>query len=112
MNLRLGDQSERRTRRRQKIASHVGFWTHFRNPETRHLLVVLPTDAKEGRVQRAILLGVNLKADKPLCPEETTLRLRTPVNGFRGTRRTPGIIDNCIGKPHWWERRPGGGEAA
>jgi Replication-relaxation len=131
-------------RLRQKIASHVGFWTHFRNPETHHVLVVLPTDEREGRVQRAIWLerphyqsqdcctfwtttvhrlrhwgpagavwlGVNLQADTPLRPEETTLRLRTPLNRFRAIRRSPGTIEDCIGKPHWWERRPGGGEAA
>ena len=131
-------------RLRQKIATHVGFWTHFRNPETRHVLVVLPTDEREGRVQRAIWqerphyqsqdcctfwtttvhrlrhwgpagaiwLGVNLKADKPLRPEETTLRLRTPLTRFRAIRQSPGTIDDCIAKPRWWERRPAGGEAA
>ena len=131
-------------RLRQKIASHVGFWTHFQNPEVHHVLVVLPTDEREGRVQRAIWqerphyqsqdcctfwtttvhrlrhwgpagaiwLGVNLKADKPLRPEETTLRLRTPLTRFRAIRQSPGTIDDCIAKPRWWERRPAGGEAA
>jgi Replication-relaxation len=131
-------------RLRQKIASHVGFWTHFRNPEAHHVLVVLPTDERESRVQRAIWLerphyqsqdcctfwttsvhrlrrwgaadaiwlAVNLKADKPLRADETTLRLRTPLNRFRAIGRSPGTIEDCIGKPHWWERRPGGGEAA
>jgi len=112
--------------------------------ETHHVLVVLPTDEREGRVQRAIWLerphyqsqdcctfwtttfhrlrrwgpadaiwlGVNLRADKPLRPEETTLRLRTPLTRFRAIRQSPGTIDDCIAKPRWWERRPAGGEAA
>ncbi|HVD02215.1 MAG TPA: hypothetical protein VNG93_13895 [Candidatus Dormibacteraeota bacterium] len=112
--------------------------------ETHHVLVVLPTDEREGRMQRAIWLerpryqrqdcctfwttnvhrlrrwgaadaiwlGVNLGANKPLRAEEATLRLRTPLNRFRAIRRSPGTIEDRIGKPSWWVRRPGGGEAA
>lgn len=46
--------TESTARLRQKIASHVGYWEHFRNASHQHLLVVVPTDEREDRLHDAI----------------------------------------------------------
>jgi len=129
-------------RLRQKVASHIRFRAHFQDPETHNVLVVVPSDEREARVQRAtwlerprypsrtcctfwtttadrlrswgpagaIWLGVNLWADKPPTAESTTLRLRIPLNRLRAIPRSSASIEDCIGKPWWWQLRPGGGQ--
>ncbi len=129
-------------RLRQKVSSHISLRAHFRDPKTHHVLVVVPTDERESRVQRAIWLerprypshtcctfwtttayrlrawgpagaiwlGVNLWADKPPIAESITLRLRTPLNRLRAIPPPSASSEDCIGKPSWWHRRPGGGQ--
>ena len=34
------------------------------------------------------------------------------LNALPGTARSDRPVEHCIGKPAWWEHRPGGGEGA
>ena len=49
--------TESMDRLRQKIASYVGYFEHFRNAEKHHVLFVVPTDDREDKLVYAIWQG-------------------------------------------------------
>jgi hypothetical protein len=95
-----------------------------------NVLVVVPGATREASIREAI--GRGLPAGRSLrfwTTQAGLLRDRGPLGpvwlevGGRGTdrlqlaalparARSSRRVEDCIGKPTWWERRPGGGEGA
>jgi protein involved in plasmid replication-relaxation len=78
--------TESMDRIRQKIASYVGYFEHFRNAEQHHVLFVVPTDDREDKLLYAIWQGrPNLGSDN-CCSFWTTtsdrLRWWGPLGGI------------------------------
>ena len=131
-------------RMRQKIASYVGYFEHFRNAEQHHVLFVVPTDDREDKLQYTIWQGrphfgsdsccsfwtttsdrlrwwgplgviwlkVENRAAEPPPLSVTRLGRRIPLKRLPPMQPNERAIADCIGKPAWWERRPGGGQVA
>lgn len=60
----------------------------------------------------AIWLRLDKRTDDAEDDDETVLRLRTPLDRMAPISSSPlRSAADCIGKPRWWERRPGGGQA-
>ncbi len=57
-----------------------------------------------------IWLRVDLRAEKAPGRETREPRLRTPLSRLEPIQRSAGPVEDCIGKPFWWLRRPGGGQ--
>jgi hypothetical protein len=92
--------------------------------------VVAPTDQREEQVVR-VSFSV-LPRGRECCRVWTTTTARLGTSGplgnvWRGVERSTARIalpfmagrprstrrvEDCIGKPRWWERRPGGGQGA
>jgi hypothetical protein len=136
--------TESLARLRQKIASYVGHFEHYRDAELHHVLFVVPTDDREDKLQStiwrerprfghdsccsfwtttayrlrtwgplgAIWLPVEVRATEAPAHDVTKLRRRTPLNQLAPIMPNEREIADCIGKPSWWERRPGGGQVA
>ncbi|MGI0129294.1 MAG: replication-relaxation family protein [Thermoplasmata archaeon] len=136
--------TESMDRMRQKIASYVGYFEHFRDAELHHVLFVVPTGDREDKLQYtiwrerprfghdtccsfwtttasrlrdwgpmgAIWLPVELRATEAPAHDVTKLRRRTQLNQLAPIMPNDRPIADCIGKPSWWERRPGGGQVA
>jgi hypothetical protein len=60
----------------------------------------------------AIWLQVEVRASEAPAHDVTKLRRRTPLIQLAPIQPNDRPIDDCIGKPLWWERRPGGGQVA
>jgi len=136
--------TESMDRMRQKIASYVGYFEHFRNAEQHHVLFVVPTDDREDKLQYKIWQGrphfgsdgccsfwtttsdrlrwwgplgtiwleVENRAPEPPPLSVTKLGQRLPFKRLPPMQPNERAIADCIGKPAWWERRPGGGQVA
>ena len=131
-------------RMRQKIASYVGYFEHFRDADKHHVLFVVPSDDREDSLQYEIWrerlnfasdtccsfwsttsdrlrwwgpLGtiwhkVQNRAEKPPPIGITRVGQRIPFQELPPMGDSDRSTDDCIGKPAWWERRPGGGQVA
>ena len=129
---------------RQKIASYVAYFKHYRAADKHHVLLVVPNDDREDSLQYEIWRGRPDYSLDTCCSFWTTtsdrLRWRGPLGSIwlkcenraadappigitRVGQRIPfkhlppmvdtdRSVDDCIGKPFWWERRPGGGQVA
>lgn len=134
--------TESMARIRGKIRSYVGYFEHFRDAEQHHLLLVVPTDDREDKLQYAIWregprfsgdpccsfwtttgyrlqqwgpmgaiwLAADIRNTESPAPSVTKLRMRTAFNQLPPIGPSERPITDCIGKPAWWERRPGGGQ--
>jgi Replication-relaxation len=111
-------------------AAYTSYFAGRRDADRRHVLVVVPTDAREREIQR--VLGRALGGADSTCRVWTTsvdalraegalgsvwleaghTRTRRRLNELPASARPELAIANCIGKPTWWERRPAGGEGA
>jgi hypothetical protein len=60
----------------------------------------------------AIWLPVEIRATEAPPDRVTKLRRRTPLNQLAPILPHERAIADCIGKPSWWECRPGGGQVA
>jgi len=60
----------------------------------------------------AIWLQADIRASESPTLSVTKLRIRTAFNQLAPIQPDQRPIAGCIGKPAWWERRPGGGQAA
>jgi len=60
----------------------------------------------------SIWLPVEIRAPEAPPHQVTKLRRRTPLNQLAPIQPNERPIADCIGKPSWWERRPGGGQVA
>lgn len=67
---------------------------------------------RESGPLAAIWLPVEIRNAEPPSRQDTRLRTRIALNQLTPVQLDEGPIDDCIGKPAWWERRPGGGQAA
>lgn len=127
---------------RGKAASYVEYYSHFWDSERHHVLFVLPThdrevDAREmiwherpryshlkccrfwtsthsrvrGYPLERIWLPVDVRSQKE--PDLDILaRLRTAITAMKPQGENERPFRDCIGKERWWDRRPGGGQAA
>ena len=58
----------------------------------------------------AVWGSVEIRAAKPPPYGITTVLERFRLNQMQSIQTNDGVISDCIGKPSWWERRPGGGQ--
>jgi hypothetical protein len=131
-------------RMRQKIASYVAYFKHYRDADKHHVLFVVPNDEREDSLQYEtwrgrpdysldtccsfwtttsdrlrrwgplgpIWLKVDNRAEKPPPIGITRVGQRIAFKQLPPMDDTDRSTDDCIGKPSWWERRPGGGQIA
>ena len=134
--------TEAMARLESKVRTYAEYFSHFSDARLRHVLLVLPTDDRESIVRRSswwarldakgdyccsfwTTTGWRVRAFGPLQPiwlavevdsegpdEDTRLRDRTSLDLFAAIDANERPAADCIGKPRWWERRPGGGQAA
>ena len=59
-------------------------------------------------------IRLKVKSREPEPPPLSVTRLgrRMPFKGLPPMEPSERAIDDCIGKPSWWQRRPGGGQVA
>ena len=123
-----GTEHERRLR--QKASSYVGYFGGRRGAHRHHVLFVVPGQAREGEVTDVIASVQTssreccsfwttsierLAADGPLAPIWQPTANPGDRVAFADMAALPARrrrVEDCIGKPGWWERRPGGGEGA
>jgi hypothetical protein len=60
----------------------------------------------------AIWGSVNIRAVDPPPYGITSVQERARLNQMEPMNTNEGVISDCIGKPAWWERRPGGAQEA
>jgi hypothetical protein len=126
---------DRATLRRSRIRSKVSqYRTYFRGRQraaTTNVLFVVPSVSREAQIREEILAVIRDAANES-CRfwTTTTERLqnagplgsiwRSSVSGIGLKRlgdlpkqsRSSYLLEGCIGKPAWWERRPAGGQGA
>lgn len=122
--------TEHARRIRTKANGYVTYFRGRRNAELHHVLFVAPTRIREGELHD--LIGPVLPSNVNLCRFWTTavetissvgwlgalwLEIegaprRVPFVEMPGHPRGQRLINDCIAKPEWWKRRPGGGEGA
>jgi len=118
-------------RLRRKAMAYVDHFRRRRNASLHHVFFVVPTERREAEVQRVARAAMPARGECCRIWTTSTDRLRSegplaPIwqevspqsSGRVGLWRMPGLprsarpAEDCIGKPGWWERRPGGGEGA
>lgn len=122
--------SELAKRLRLKLGAYISYFVDRPSASQNQVLVVAPTDQREEQVAR-VAFSV-MPRGRECCRVWTTTTARLGASGplgrvWRGVERStsrieipfmPGRprsslrVEDCIGKPGWWERRPGGGEGA
>ncbi len=128
---------DRGTESPQRLGAKVsGYVRHFlgrRNADLHHVLFLAPGPAREVAIRKVIDQLRPSAIQRPICRFWTTnldyLHDRGPlgeiwqsVDGEPTTRlalrtfaaqpRSARRVEDCVGKPGWWDRRPGGGEGA
>ncbi len=123
--------TEQCRRLRMKVSRYDRYFRGRRDASQNQVLFVLPSAARENEVQR-VIRGTIEAGDEESCRFWTAtverLRERGPlgriwisVDGMSEPvqlvqlprqRRSSRPVASSIGKPGWWERRPGGGEGA
>lgn len=117
-------------RLRSKLRGYVRCFAGDGDAHLNHVLVVTPTEGREAVVREAIESVVPRSAAVPSCRFWTaSQRLlaelghlgpvwsdggadRRSLPTFEMRARSARRVEDCIAKPQWWERRPGGGEGA
>jgi hypothetical protein len=122
--------TEHARRVRTKANSYVAYFRGRRHSDLHHVLFVAPTRVREGELHD--LIGPVLPPNVNLCRFWTTAIETTSSIGWLGAvwlqiagsphrhsfadmpgfPRGPRLASDCIAKPEWWKRRPGGGEGA
>jgi hypothetical protein len=116
----------------EKATSYLRHFTDRRGADRHNVLWVAPAQAREMAIRRAIEQSLPATGGPP-CRFWTTNLLwleergllgsvwqsataelgdRLPLTALPLQPRSERSTDACIGKPGWWERRPGGGEGA
>jgi hypothetical protein len=111
-----------------KARAYLKHYAGRGRPETTHVLIVLPGHTREDSIADAVRRALPAKPSVRFWTTHTGLlrdrgplgelwrevggggRLRLPE--LPGRSRTALRVEDCIGKPAWWERRPGGGGGA
>ena len=121
--------SEQPRRLRAKLLAYVRYFADRPHASTNQVLLVAPTQAREHQLQR--LLRELSDRDRECCRFWTTTtdllalagpleaiwsdggqRRRLALDSLSGLPRSPRQVDHSIGKPGWWNHRPGGGAGA
>jgi len=122
--------SELAKRLRLKLAAYVSYFRDRPGASQNQVLFVAPTDQR-GEQIRQVAFSV-LPQGRECCQVWTTTVQRIATDGplgdvwqgvprwtprvaipfMPGRPRTSRSVEDCIGKPRWWQRRPGGGEGA
>lgn len=124
-----------------KVKSYALYFQVADDASLRHILLVLPTDDRERTLRQAgswdrlcraggtccsfwTTTAWRVRRDGPLAPiwlgtssedaadGEVSRQSRTSLGHFAPIADPGRSANDCIGKPRWWERRPGGGQAA
>jgi len=124
-----GTEHERRLR--QKASAYTSYFRGRRGARFRHVLFVAPNDRREAELRR--IVASVLPRSGECCRFWTTtvafvngegplariwLEVGSTQPGLLAFHEMPGSArsdrraEDCISKPRWWERRPGGGEGA
>jgi len=95
-----------------------------------HVLIVLPSPTREGSIRDALARVLPAGRSVRFWTTQAALihqlgplgdiwkeagsqrELRIDLPAMPGRPRTARRVEDCIGKPSWWERRPGGGGGA
>jgi hypothetical protein len=132
--LRIYLEWDRGTERVERLgttaATYARYFVGRRDADRRHVLFVLPNEARERETQRVLARALaraetgcrvwtanaeSLGSDGPLGRvwlQAGASAPRGPLNEMPASARPDLRAADCIGKPTWWERRPGGGEGA
>jgi hypothetical protein len=122
--------SELAKRLRRKLGAYISYFVDRPSASQNQVLVVTPTDQREEQVER-VAFSV-MPRGRECCRVWTTTTFRLGTSGplgniwrgverltprvalpfMAGRPRSPRRVEDCIGKPSWWERRPGGGQGA
>jgi Replication-relaxation len=124
-----GTEHERRLR--QKASAYISYFRGRRGARLRHVLIVAPTDRREAELRRIVANLIPrsgeccrfwtttvafVEREGPLGRIWLEIGSSQPglvaFNALPGTARSNRRVEHCIGKPAWWEHRPGGGEGA
>ncbi|MGH7759858.1 MAG: replication-relaxation family protein [Candidatus Dormibacteraceae bacterium] len=120
--------TEQSRRLRAKVQAYVRYFVDRPHASANQVLWVVPTRAREEQLAR-IVRDVDTNRECCRCWTTTADLLATEgpgariwsdgTNGarrelasMRGLDRTHRRIEDCIGKPTWWMRRPAGGAGA
>lgn len=120
--------TEQPRRLRAKIAAYAGYFNDKPNAGVNQILFVAPTEERERQILR--LLADYVDRDDESCRFWTTTvafiahsspigevwaghsSRRVGLKAMSGLPRSERDVAMCIGKPGWWQRRPGGGAGA
>ncbi len=122
--------TEHPRRIRQKANGYITYFRGRRRADLHHVLFVAPTRVREGELHD--LISPVLPTTVNLCRFWTTAVETISSLGWLGAvwlqiaesphrhafadmpgfPRRPRLASDCIAKPEWWKRRPGGGEGA
>ena len=127
LHLELDRGSEQTKRLHGKLAAYIAYFRGRPQASCNHVLFVVPTEQRRHQVEGVArrLVETSVECCRVWTAWRHDLTLNGPLNrvwaGIGGSTRV-GIPDmpsrpagsrplaDCIGKPRWWERRPGGGE--
>lgn len=121
--------TEQPRRLRAKLQAYVRYFIDRPQASANQVLWVVPSQAREEQLGR--LLRELAEPDRECCRFwSTTCDLldasgplaavwsdgssaaRRPLVSMPGLARTNRRVEDCVGKPDWWLRRPGGGAGA
>jgi len=128
LHLELDRGSEQTKRLHGKLAAYIAYFRGRPHASCNHVLFVVPTEQRRRQVEGVARLLVETSVE--CCRIWTALRHDLALNGplsrvWAGIGESTGRVGipempsrpaggrplaDCIGKPCWWERRPGGGE--
>jgi len=128
LHLELDRGSEQTKRLHGKLTTYIAYFRGRPQASCNHVLFVVPTEQRqrqlEGVARRLVDRSVeccriwtalrhDLASNGPLSRVwagigESTWRVGIPEMPSRPAGSRP--LGDCIGKPGWWKRRPGGGE--
>jgi len=128
---------DRATESPQRLGTKVsGYVRHFlgrRGAELNHVLFLAPGPAREVAIRKVIDRLRPSESRGAICrfwttnlaylhdrgplgdiwrSVDTEAAVRLALRGFAAQPLSGRRVEDCVGKPGWWERRPGGGEGA
>jgi hypothetical protein len=127
LHVELDQGTEGRRLLRAKLAAYAAYFAGRRDAGCNQVLVIVPTPAREAAVQslgrsivRAAAEGCRFwTADSATLSEAGLLGAawrplggaveRVTIASIATRPKRAGALADCIGRPRWWERRPGGG---
>lgn len=121
--------TEQAPRLRAKVLAYVRYFADRPHASANQVLLVAPTEAREHQLQRILREAVD--SDRECCQfRTTTIQMlgapgsleaiwsdlehggRLALPSLPGLPRSSRRIEDSIGAPDWWLRRPAGGAGA